>query len=136
MKILIAEDDRISRMFLEVLLKKMGHVVTACEDGAAAWQAYQTGDYRIIVSDWMMPELDGLELCRRIRKANRPTYCYFIMVTARTSKSDFLEAMDAGADDCLSKPLDKDEIDVRLRVANRILNLMAKLRPAMAGTFS
>lgn len=130
MKILIAEDDRISRMFLELLLKKMGHVVTSCEDGEQAWKAYLNSDYSLVLSDWMMPEMDGLELCRRIRKVNRPPYTYFVMVTARTSKSDYLEAMDAGADDCVSKPLDKDEIEVRLRVASRILNLMAKLGPA------
>jgi DNA-binding response OmpR family regulator len=121
MKILIAEDDTISRFFLEKTLQKLGHSVTSCKDGGEAWKAYQAMDYPLIISDWMMPETDGLELCRRVRRQNRANYCYFMMLTARTSKTDFLEAMTAGADDYLTKPLDADEIEVRLRMAERII---------------
>ena len=121
MKILIAEDEPISRLFLEKSLQRLGYEVQACKDGNEAWEAYLAADYRIIISDWMMPGTDGLELCRRIRGQARATYCYFMMLTMRTSKADFLEAMDAGADDYLTKPLDADEIEVRLRVAERIL---------------
>jgi len=128
MRILIAEDDTVSRLFLQRLLEKMGHTVTACVDGAVAWKSYQDGDYRMVLSDWMMPEMDGIRLVRAIRAANRPGYCYFIMVTARTAKSDFMEAMAAGADDCITKPLDKDEIEVRLRVGHRILALIERIR--------
>ncbi|MGH9821758.1 MAG: response regulator transcription factor [Blastocatellia bacterium] len=127
MRVLIAEDDPISRAFLQKLLEKLGHTVTACVSGTDAWNAYKTEDFRLVVSDWMMPGMDGIELCRAIRKANRSTYCYFIMVTARTAKSDFVEAMNAGADDCLTKPLCPDEIAVRLIVAQRILALITKL---------
>jgi DNA-binding response OmpR family regulator len=124
MRILIAEDDAVSRRFLELLLQRLGHTVKACEDGESAWQAYQTEDFRVLMSDWMMPGMDGLDLCRKIRRLNRPEYCYFIMSTAKTAKGDFIEAMNAGADDYVTKPLDKDEIEVRLRVAQRILTLM------------
>jgi DNA-binding response OmpR family regulator len=121
MKILIAEDEPISRLFLEKTLQRLGYEVTACKDGNQAWEAYLATDYRIVISDWMMPGTDGLELCQRIRQQNRPTYCYFMMLTMRSSKADFLQAMDAGADDYLTKPLDADEVEVRLRVAERIL---------------
>jgi len=121
MKILIAEDDTISRFFLEKTLKKFGYAVTACKDGSEAWEAYQQGDYPIVISDWMMPEMDGLELCRRIRATSRSASCYFMIVTARTSRCDFIEAMAIGADDYITKPLDSDEIEVRLRMAERIL---------------
>jgi DNA-binding response OmpR family regulator len=121
MKILIAEDDTISRFFLEKTLQKLGHMVTACKDGAEAWKAFQQGDYPMVISDWMMPETDGLELCRRIRRHSRSKECYFMMLTARTSKSDFIEAMAVGADDYITKPLDGDEIEVRLRMAERML---------------
>lgn len=121
MKILIAEDDTISRFFLEKTLQKLGHTVTACKDGTEAWKAFQQGDYPMVISDWMMPETDGIELCRRIRRHSRSKECYFMMLTARTSKSDFIEAMAVGADDYITKPLDGDEIEVRLRMAERML---------------
>jgi len=122
MKILIAEDDTISRYFLEKTLQQMGHQVTAAKDGGEAWKAFLAGDYPMIISDWMMPEIDGIELCRRIRRQNK-SYSYFMMLTARTSKTDFLDAMTAGADDYLTKPLDADEIAVRIRMAERIIAL-------------
>ena len=125
MKILIAEDDPIARYFLETILNELGYEVTACENGEVAWEAYRKSSYRVIISDWMMPESDGIELCRRVRKHNREDYCYFLILTSRSTKADFLEAMDAGADDYLTKPLDSDEIRVRLRVAERILKLHA-----------
>jgi len=123
MRILIVEDDPVSRRFLEKILQNLGHDVTACTNGREAWEAYRQGNYPVVISDWMMPEIDGIELCRRVRAHVRPDYCFFIMLTAKTSKTDFLEAMDAGADDYLTKPLDRDEIEVRLRVTQRILRL-------------
>lgn len=121
MRILIAEDDNISRRLLESILRKLGYEVTACQDGSAAWNAYQEYDYRIVISDWMMPETDGLQLCRMIRRQQRPHYCYFMMLTARASRADSLEAMNAGADDYLTKPLDRNEIEVRLEIAERMI---------------
>ena len=128
MEILIAEDDAISRRILERVLQKLGHTVTACEDGSTAWEIYQQSDFQLVISDWMMPGVDGLELCRRIRGMGRPNYCYFILLTAQTGKENFLTAMDSGADDYLTKPLDTDELNVRLRVARRILALQSDVQ--------
>ena len=128
MNILIAEDDAISRTILEKILQKLGHTVMPCEDGSQAWDVFQNSDFQLVISDWMMPGVDGLELCRRIRGMNRSNYCYYILLTAQTGKQNFLTAMDAGADDYLTKPLDKDELNVRLRVANRILALQSDVQ--------
>jgi CheY-like chemotaxis protein len=128
MKVLVAEDDPVSRRILEKLLTNQGCTTTICNDGRQAWEVYQEGDYRLIISDWMMPEIDGLELVRRIREINRPEYCYFVLLTAMTGKTNFLAAMDAGVDDYLTKPLDADEIKVRLRVARRILDLQRDIQ--------
>ena len=123
MNILIAEDDVVSRRILQKTLENLGHTITACENGEAAWTAYQTGDFRLIVSDWMMPEMDGLELCRKIRSLKRHEYNYVILLTAKTGKENFMEGMEAGADDYLTKPVDLAELKVRLEAAQRILGL-------------
>jgi len=123
MNILIAEDDVVSRRILQKTLENLGHTITACENGEAAWTAYQTGDFRLIVSDWMMPGLDGLELCRKIRSLKRHEYIYVILLTAKSGKENFLEGMEAGADDYLTKPVDLAELKVRLEAAQRILGL-------------
>lgn len=134
MRILVAEDDAVSRKLLETLLQNRGYPLALCEDGSQAWDLYQREDFRIVISDWMMPGLDGIDLCRKIREASRLDYCYFIMLTAKTGRANFLQAMEAGADDYLTKPLDNDEITVRLKVAERILALQTDLR-MLRGTF-
>jgi phosphoserine phosphatase RsbU/P len=123
MRILITEDDPVSRRVLEKLLEKWGHQVSLCENGIQAWELYQSGDFRLLISDWMMPEMDGLELCRRIRSLKRKGYCYFILLTAKVGKGDLLEGMAAGADDYLTKPVNSEELKMRLEVAERILSL-------------
>lgn len=128
MKVLIAEDDPVSRRILEKLLTNKGYAAVVCDDGMQAWQLYQEGGFRLIISDWMMPEIDGLDLVRRIRESHRTEYCYFILLTAKTGKANFLEAMDAGVDDYLTKPLDVDEIKVRIRVAERILAMQSEIQ--------
>ncbi len=128
MNILIAEDDAVSRLLLTRTLQKWGHNVTSCGNGEEAWETYQSGDYRIIISDWMMPGLDGPELCGRIRSSPRSEYCYFILLTSRIDKKDYLGGMEAGADDYLTKPFDPDEVRARLRVAERILALQADVQ--------
>jgi len=128
MKVLIAEDDKVSFRILEKFLSTCGHEAVVYSDGNQAWSAYQEGDYRLIISDWMMPGSDGLELVRRVREDKRTEYCYFILLTAKTGKENFLAAMDAGVDDYLTKPLDIDEIKVRLRVAERILGLQRDIQ--------
>jgi two-component system cell cycle response regulator len=122
MKVLIAEDDRDSRELLTWLLQKLGYQVVATENGQEAWDAYRKGRFRIVISDVLMPEIDGLELCRRIRKHKQSKYTYIIVITALIGKKDYLEGMDAGADDFVTKPFDPDELKARLRVAERILS--------------
>jgi phosphoserine phosphatase RsbU/P len=131
MKILIAEDDPVSRKVLQKMLEKWGHEVTACEDGVQALKTYEENDFRMLISDWMMPGLDGLELCRKIRAVSGKDYCYFILLTARVGRGNLMEGMDAGADDYLTKPVDTEELKIRLRVGERIISLqedVAQLR--------
>lgn len=128
MKILIAEDDPISLRVLRLTLENGGHEVVSANNGLEAWQAFITQPFQVVVSDWMMPEMDGVELCLKIRKRKRArSYCYFIMLTARTGRENHKLAMDAGVDDFLTKPLRPDELVIRLRVAERILGFMREV---------
>ena len=130
MKILIADDDVMTRLLLGSALKKLGHSVQEAKNGSEAWQAWLTGEFPRIISDWMMPDLDGLEFCRRARAEPRADYTYLVLLTSRSGRTNYLEAMNAGADDFISKPFEKDEFAARIRVAERILGLHAKLRAA------
>jgi CheY-like chemotaxis protein len=128
MKILIAEDDAVSRCVLEATLKKSGHEVVVTGDGAAAWEALCRPDApRLAVLDWMMPGLDGPEVCRRARAQDRPDPPYLILLTARDRKQDVVAGLDSGADDYLIKPFDRQELLSRLRTGERILGLQASL---------
>ena len=122
MKVLIAEDDRDSRELLSWLLQKLGYQVVAAENGKEAWDAFRKGGFRLVISDVLMPEIDGLELCRRIRTHKRSKYTYIIIITALIGKKDYLEGMEAGADDFVTKPFDPGELKARLRVAERIVS--------------
>jgi signal transduction histidine kinase len=122
-KILIAEDDVVSRRLLESQLLKWGEEVVAACDGDEAWRLFQGGDFRLVITDWMMPGMDGPELVRRIRAEPRPHYVYTILLSARSQKADVVEGMEAGADDFLTKPFDRDELRVRLRAGERVLSL-------------
>lgn len=123
MKILIAEDDATSRLMLQSTLELLGHEVTAVENGVQAFARWVTDAPPVIISDWLMPELDGPALCRAIRTANRPPYTLIIMLTSLGGRENYLEAMHAGADDFLTKPCDEDQLAARLVVAERILGL-------------
>ena len=123
MKILVAEDDRDSRELLGWILEKLGYQVVAVENGKQAWEAYRHGKFRLVISDLLMPDVDGLELCRRIRASTHAKYTYIILLTALIGKKQYLEGMEAGADDFVTKPFDADELRARLRVAERILAL-------------
>jgi DNA-binding response OmpR family regulator len=133
MKVLIAEDDKDSRELLTWILEKLGHEVLAAEDGKRAWEAYRRGRFRLVISDLLMPEMDGLELCRRIRSAKQSRYTYIILLTALIGKKQFLDGMDAGADEFVTKPFDADELKARLKVAERILALQEPNRRGFAG---
>jgi DNA-binding response OmpR family regulator len=128
MKILLAEDDAASRQTLEAILAAQGHEVTSAETGLAAWNMWQVSAQRVVVADWLMPQMDGLELCRKIRAHAPAPYTYFIMETIRGGRGNFLEAMAAGVDDFITKPVIPDELVARLKVAERILGLRHELR--------
>jgi DNA-binding response OmpR family regulator len=129
MKVLVAEDDPIIRRLLEVTLSRAGHEVTPAADGAEAWRILQRPDApRLAILDWMMPEVDGLDLCRRIRASEGKDYVYVIMLTARGRKEDLLEGLAAGADDYLVKPFDPQELRGRLQAGVRVLGLELALK--------
>jgi DNA-binding response OmpR family regulator len=129
MKVLAVEDDEVGRTVLRQALRTLGHAVVEAVDGEAAWTQLQGEPVRIVVSDWMMPGLDGLELCRRIRARTGQDYTYFILVTARDASSQNQRtAMEAGVDDFLSKPIDMQELWMRLHVAERILRYTTRVR--------
>jgi two-component system NtrC family sensor kinase len=131
-KILIADDDSVSRRLLQTYLQKWGYEVTAAQDGAEAWRLFEAGLFPMVITDWMMPELDGSGLLRRIRASQRPGYVYAILLTAKSQKEDLVEGMEAGADDFLTKPFDRDELRVRLRAGERIIRLEHHLRETQA----
>jgi diguanylate cyclase (GGDEF)-like protein len=122
------EDDMTSRLMLGATLKKLGHEVTATSDGREAWDALDKEHFPLILSDWMMPNMDGVDLCRLTRAESRPQYTYIILMTALSGKTNYLEAMAAGADDFITKPYDEEQLAARLHVAQRILALLEKLR--------
>src|SRR6266571_1765750 len=110
MKILLVEDEAASRETLAAILGAQGHEVVAAENGAEAWGLWQIEQHRIVVADWLMPEMDGLDLCRKIRARSDAPYTYFIMETVRSGRGNFLEAMGAGVDDFITKPIFPDEL--------------------------
>jgi two-component system, cell cycle response regulator len=130
-KILVAEDDPVSRRLLEVTLSKWGYEVVTCADGQAAWDVLQAPDApQLVILDWMMPLLDGLQVCRNVRNpAERPAepYVYIILLTAKSQKTDMVTGLEAGADDYLTKPFDAQELRMRLRAGRRILDLLDEL---------
>jgi diguanylate cyclase (GGDEF)-like protein len=124
MKVLIADDDPVSCSILERKLSSWGYDVVVCADGISAWEALRSkGAPRLAILDWMMPGLSGLEICRKIRERPVDSYTYILMLTAKDRKEDILTGLDAGADDFLIKPFDPHELDVRLRIGRRILDL-------------
>jgi DNA-binding response OmpR family regulator len=128
MKVLVVDDDPSLRRLLAVLVGRAGHDVTEAGDGISAWERCQKEYFPLVMVDWLMPQMDGLELCRAIRGANRSKYTYVIVLTSLSGKSNFLKGMEAGADDFITKPFDHDELAARLRVAERILMLQEENR--------
>jgi DNA-binding response OmpR family regulator len=126
-KILVVDDDPAARMALGELLEHAGHEVVTATGGQAAWAALEDEYFPLVLLDRVMPDLDGIEVCRRIRARRRPRYTYVILVTMVGGKEPYLEGMNAGADDYFSKPFDPDELRARLRVAERVLDLQEEL---------
>lgn len=131
MRILIADDDPISRRVLEATLTRWGFKVDVAHDGEEAWQilSHPSAPAMAIV-DWMMPRLDGPDLCRRLRETDIERYIYVILLTSKQLEEDLVEGLGAGADDYLTKPFKPAELKVRLRAGNRILELQSELMAA------
>jgi two-component system NtrC family sensor kinase len=122
-KILIAEDEAVSRHLLQAYLQQWGHQVTAAADGAEAWRLFQKEIFPLVLSDWVMPQMDGVELVRHIRASPNGAFTYIILLTARTQKQDVIEGLEAGANDFVTKPFDRGELRVRVRAGERIVEL-------------
>lgn len=131
MKILVADDDPVWRHMIRAMIQEWGDQPVPAADGREAWKVLQ-GPERpsLAILDWMMPGIDGLDICRRLREEQDAPYVYVLLLTAKESKADLIKAFDAGADDYIKKPFDPDELRARLRAATRILDLQAALLKA------
>jgi len=128
MKILIADDDPVSSRLLDRLLVKWGYEVIAAHDGTEAWEVLQAENApRVALLDWIMPGIDGLEICRRVRARSGQLYVYIMLLTANDKVGNLVEGLEAGADDYLTKPFHPQELRARLRVGLRMLDLESRL---------
>ncbi len=128
MRVLAAEDNPVFQAMLKTMLTKWGYQAVMARNGTEAYRILDGNDPpRLAVLDWMMPGMDGVEICRHVRSCNREPYVYILLLTARTEAQDLIEGMDAGADDYLTKPFNAQELRVRLRAGRRILNLQEEL---------
>lgn len=128
MRILIADDDDVSRMELAALLKRHGHEVVAVADGTEAWAILQGEDSpRLVVLDWLMDEMDGIEVCRRIRERPELRNVYLILLTSLGDKEHLLAGLNAGANDYVAKPFDREELLARIRVGEQMVGLQDEL---------
>ena len=128
MKILVAEDDITSRKILETILSKWGYKVFAVKDGHEAWEVMQSAESpRLCLVDWMMPGVDGIELCRRMRCLETSVPPYVVLLTARSDKKEIVEGLRSGADDYITKPFDNEELRARIEVGKRVVELQREL---------
>jgi DNA-binding response OmpR family regulator len=128
MKVLIAEDDSISRRLLQAALVKWGYEVIVTNDGREAWNVLQAPDPpMLLIVDWLMPEMDGVEICREARKHEALKSAYIILLTSRGSKEDVVQGLEAGADDYVTKPFDHGELRARVQVGARVIGLQKAL---------
>src|SRR5262245_38732337 len=124
MKILIAEDNHLYRLALQATLTEWGYEVVAVEDGPGALEMLQGDDApKLAILDWMMPGMEGVEVCRRVRALRKPEPPYLIVLTSKDGKENMVTALDSGADDHIAKPFDREELRARLRVGLRIVGL-------------
>jgi len=126
--ILIADDDIITQKMIQKMFTRKGYQVVSVGDGAEAWDMLQKRYFPIVITDWHMPKMSGIELCNKIRENTFPGYVFTILLTSRDSKADIIEGLEAGADDYLTKPLDYHELTARLKAAERILSLERSLK--------
>ncbi len=130
MEILVAEDDFYSAKFLGKLLEDLGHRVILAEDGRKAWDRFRERPAQMVIADWLMPEMDGLTLCRKIRESDLASYVYLILLTAKDSKEDAVLGLESGADDYVVKPFDPGELRARVQAGQRIIELEDERRKA------
>ena len=130
MKILVVDDSALFRAILKETLERWGYDVICAKDGNEAWEILKNGEARIVLTDWIMPGMSGIELCRMVRQSDMPRYIYIIILTVKNSKKEIIDGLSAGADDYLIKPIDYDELRVRLSIGMRILNLEERLLEA------
>lgn len=124
MKILIVDDELVNRKKLEKIVQSLGYETLVAADGIEGWEIWRNERPRLVITDWIMPGMDGLDLCGKIRKAEANQYTYLIMVTAKKDIRDIVAGMDAGADDFIAKPFVKEDLTVRISAGERILNLL------------
>lgn len=128
LKILIAEDDAVSRRVIESTLAKWGFDVVVAKDGHEAWLALKSESApQLAIIDWMMPGMDGIQICRKVREEQVAEHCYILLLTSRNSSEEIAQGLDSGADDYLIKPCDPTELKARIRVGLRVLELQTKL---------
>jgi len=128
MKVLIAEDDPVSRRLLQAALIKWGYEVTVSTNGKEAWEVLQAPNApSLLILDWLMPELDGVEVCRQARQVAALKSAYIILLTSRGSKDDIVQGLEAGADDYVTKPFDHGELRARVQVGSRVVKLQTAL---------
>ena len=128
MRILVAEDQAVSRHVLVAVLRKWGYDVMAVQDGTQAWEALQAEDApQLVILDWLMPCMDGIEICRQIRKSPRTRSIYLILLTARRGQEDKIQGLQSGADDYITKPFNREELRARVQVGIRVLELQGAL---------
>jgi two-component system, NtrC family, sensor kinase len=130
MRILLADDDAPMRALLEAVLQLSGHEVESHENGRTAWESFERNPAELVVLDWQMPEIDGIELCRRIRAHPQGDRSYLVMITARAQPEDLEHVLDAGADDYLPKPVTPADVLARLRIALKRMESAARRRDA------
>lgn len=128
MRVLVADDDRISRELLQRKLASWGHEVSVAQDGGEAWNILQSESIELVIADWMMPVIDGIELCQKVRSAKHKGFVYFILLTAKDTKEDTVKGLEAGADDYMRKPFEWEELRARIRAGERIVDLIAEIR--------
>jgi len=132
MKVLVVDDEPLSRLVVQAAVEQLGHLCIADENGEAAWQHFDEDKPDVLVTDWLMPGVDGLELCRRVRADPRGGYTYIVLATVLGGREDVVRGMEAGADDYLVKPVDPFDIQSRLIAAERVTTLHAELARSRA----
>ncbi|MCC6812078.1 MAG: response regulator [Deltaproteobacteria bacterium] len=127
MNVLIADDEAVSRLIVKKVVEDAGHRAVLAVNGAEAMLLFERAQPDVVLADWQMPELSGVQLCQKIRALRRQRYTYVAIITSQDDKTSCIEALDAGADDFMSKPITPGELSARLKVAKRILELQAEV---------